>query len=92
MSIATWFLISLSYIKLNQFGSEGSGNNQLNCPCGLCCHGDYVYICDKRIQILTRDFEYLNTIQLDGLYPLRVQTSETTISVSCNFGVIFFMV
>ena len=55
-------------------------------PYSLCCHGDYLYICDsnnKRIQILTFDLEYSNSIQLDGC-PFYVQTSETTIGVSCN--------
>ena len=68
----------LNLNKLNQFGSEGAGNNQFNYPPGLGCHGDYLYICDSdknRIQILTLDFDYVNTIQLDG-FPLRVQTSE----------------
>ena len=36
------------------------------------------------------DFEYSNTIQLDGLYPLRVRTSETTIGVSVSGGATFF--
>ena len=85
----------LNLNKLNQYGSNnrGSGNNQLNSPLGLCCHGDYVYICDyfnNRIQILTLDFDYVNTIQLDGLHPLRVQTSETTIGVSCGGSILFF--
>ena len=86
-------LFDLNLNKLKQFGSNGTGNNQFNCPAGLCCHGDYVYICDRhndRIQILTLDLEYSNTIQLDGLYPLRVQTSETKIGVSGGGGETFF--
>ena len=77
----------LNLNKLKEFGSKGAGNNQLKYPYGLCCHGDYVYICDwgnQRIQILTLDLEYSNTIQIDGLRPFRVQTSETTIGVSCG--------
>ena len=79
--------------QLKQFGSLGAGNDKLNNPRGLCCHGDIFYICDwgnKRIQILTHDFCYVNTIQLDGLYPLRVRTSETTIGVSVSGGATFF--
>ena len=51
--------------QLKQFGSQGTGNNRLNNPHGLCCHGDYLYICDygnMRIQILTLDFDYVKTI------------------------------
>ena len=69
----------LNLNQLKQFGSRGAGNYQLNNPHGLCCHGDYVYICDynnKRIQILTLDFEYSNTIQLDDLSPYYVQKSK----------------
>ena len=78
--------------QLKKFGSLGTGNDQLNYPRGLCCHGDCVYICDcnnKRIQILSLDFNYVNTIRLDGI-PLSVQTSETTIGVSCNDGTTCF--
>ena len=85
-------LFDLNLNQLKQFGSFGAGNNQFNYPAGLCCHGDYVYICDrgnKRIQILTLDFEYSSTIQLDD-YPRRVQTSETTIGVSGSNGITFF--
>ena len=55
------FSFDMNLKKLKQFGSNGMGNNQLNYPLGLCCHGDYFYICDrdnKRIQILTFDLEY----------------------------------
>ena len=77
----------LNLNKLKKFGFLGAGNNQSNSPFGLCCRGDYLYVCDfsnRRIQILTLDFEYVNTIQIDGDYPRRVQLSETTIGVASN--------
>ena len=86
-----WFDLNLNQLK--QFGLFGTGNNQLYWPLGLCCHGDYLYICDERndrIQILTLDFEYSNTIKLDDLNLYRVQTSETTIGVSCTGGITLF--
>ena len=73
-------------MKLKQFGSFGTGNNRLNAPFGLCCHGDYLYVCDRgnqRIQILTLDFRYSSTIQLDD-YPYRAEISNTTIGVCCE--------
>ena len=79
--------------QLNQFGSRGTGNNQLNNPYGLCCHGDYLFVCDyhnRRIQILTLDFEYENTIPLDGNTPYRVEISNTTIGVSCDQATLFY--
>ena len=80
-------LFDLNLNQLKHFGSEGVGSNQLNYPLGLSCHGDYLYICDrdnKRIQIFSLDFEYVNTIQLNGLKPYRTELSNTTIVVSCN--------
>ena len=83
-------------LKMNQlkkFGSHGVGNNQLNWPSGLCCHGDYLFICDhnnRRIQILTLDFDYVNTIKLDGDYPIKVQISKTTIGVACDKATFFY--
>ena len=86
-------LFDLNLNELKKFGTKGVGNNQLKGPCGLCCHGDYLYICDsynERIQILTLDFEYVSTIQTDNHSPCRVQTSETTIGVSCHEATLFY--
>ena len=83
----------LNLNKLKQFGSEGAGKNQLYYPLGLCCHGYYLYIYDnqnKRIQILTLDFDYVNTIQLNGHSPYFVQTSKTAIGVSCETATFFY--
>ena len=83
----------LNLNQLKQFGSNGTGNNQLHWPFGLCCHSDYLFVCDwgnKRIQILTLDFEYVNTIPLDGNTPRRVEISNTTIGVSCDQATLFY--
>ncbi len=85
-------LFDLNLQQLKQFGSRGSGNNQLDYPIGLCCHEDYLYICDyfnQRIQIFTHDLEYSNTIQLDDR-PFRIQISETTIGISCFQATLFY--
>ena len=93
VSVRNHFIIlfDLNLNELKQFGSYGARNNELICPFGVCCHGDYLYTCDegnKRIQILTLDFDYVNTIQLhDG--PCRVQMSETTIGVCCYNSTLF---
>ena len=86
-------LFDLNLNQLQKFGSLGHKNNQFTCPLGLCCHGDYLYICDcnnHRIQILTLNFEYSSTIQLDGLYPYSVQISNTTIGVCCEHATLFY--
>ena len=41
------------------------------------------------VVILTLDFEYVNTIQLDDR-PYRVQISNTTIGVSCDNATVFY--
>ena len=64
----------------------------MNFPHDLCCKDDYLYICDRnnrRIQILTLDFEYSNTIQIDG-HPFRIQISNTTIGLSCEKATLFY--
>jgi hypothetical protein len=65
----------------------------LNCPTGLACHKDRLFICDsdnKRIQILTIDLEYINTIPLVDDTPYIIQISETTICVSCFKGTLVY--
>ena len=52
-----------------------------------------MYICDsdnKRIQILTIDFEYISTIPLVDDTPYIIQISETTICVSCLKWTLFY--
>ena len=87
-------LFDLDLNQLKQYGSRGAGNNRFSFPYGLCCHGDYLYICDrdnKRIQIFSLDFEYVNTIHMDGgLNPYTVQISNTTIGVSCKLATLFY--
>ena len=85
-------LFDLDLNQLNQFGSYGTENNQLNYPLGLCCKDEKLYICDynnKRVQILTLDFEYINTLNLNG-NPRRIQISNTAIGISCNQGTYFY--
>ena len=86
-------LFDLNLNKLKEFGSYGSENNQLKCPLGLCCDDNYLYICDrsnKRIQILTLNFQFVKTIQLDNNAPYRIQVSETTLGVSCDQATLFY--
>ena len=86
-------LFDLNLNQLKQFGSQGARNNQLNWPLGLCCHSDFLYICDSdnhRIQILTLDFDYVNTINIDYGRPNKIQISKTTIGVSMQTGILFF--
>ena len=86
-------LFDFNLNQLKQFDLLGLENNRCYRPFGLCCQGDYLYICingTSKILIVTLDFEYVNTIQLCGDLPYRVQTSETTIGVSCANVTLFY--
>ena len=87
-------LFDLNLNQLENFGSRGDGNNQFYFPEGLCCHENYLYICDnynQRFQILTLDFDYVSTIITDYHHnPIRIQISETTISLSSNEAIFFY--
>lgn len=77
-------LLDLNLKKVKVFRTEASD--------GLCCNGDFLYTCDqynKRIEIQTLDFDYVSTIRLDD-WPYTIQTSETTIAVSCSFAILFY--
>ena len=72
--------------QLKHFCSRSKENNELNGLSDLCCHGDFFYIYDnnnRRTQILTLDFGYVNNIKSDGNSPIRFQISNTTIGVAC---------
>ena len=88
------FDLNLNLLKKFNLTENGLGYDQRCYPEGLCCHEDYLYICDaknKRIQILTLDLEYVNTITIyRQLFPNRIQISKTTIGVSCKDATLFF--
>ena len=69
---------------IKTFGSEGDGMDQLYGPESIFCQNDYLFVSDylnKRIQILTLDFKYLDTIHLDFL-PWSIAVSSTTIGIN----------
>jgi hypothetical protein len=80
-------LIYMMYFNLNlikSFGKKGSRGNEFAEPAGLCCKDDYLYVCDhlnKRIQILSLDFEYIDTIKLN-YRPCYIRILDSTIFIS----------
>ena len=76
---------------IKTFGSAGDGMDQLIGPRTICCQNDYLFVSDrfnKRIQILTLDLEFHDTIQLDFL-PLSIAVSSTTIGIDGSIGIFF---
>ena len=77
---------------IKTFGSEGDGMDQFRYPCTICCQNEYLFVSDynnKRIQILTLDFNYVDTIQLD-FHPKSIALSRTTIGIYCYKNGIYF--
>ena len=77
---------------IKTFGSAGDGMDQLIGPRTICCQNDYLFVSDrfnKRIQILTLDLEFHDTIQLDFL-PLSIAVSSTTIGIDGSIGIFFY--
>jgi sugar lactone lactonase YvrE len=73
-------------------GTKGKGNNQFYFPDGLSCKEDLLYVCDlrnERIQILSLDFEYVDTIKLDYI-PRSIKISDSTICIAGEDGALYF--
>ena len=79
---------------IKTFGSEGDDMDQFDHPCTIICQNDYLFVSDwfnKRIQILTLDLKYLDTIQLD-FDPESIAVSKTTIGINGSMvsGIFFY--
>ena len=78
---------------MKTFGSNGDCIDQLNGPNTICCHNEYLFVSDegnKRIQILTLDLKYHDTIKLD-FCPESIAVSNTTIGIhGANYKIYFY--
>ena len=75
-----------------EFGSPGFNNDQLQRPCSLVCKDNFLYVCDygnDRIQVLSYDFEYINTIKL-SIRPFSMQIIDNTIGIHGSDGLYFY--
>jgi len=89
-------ITDFEFNKLNAFGSRGSNNEQFSFPAGLCfLRNSDLYVCDdgnKRIQIFSKELEFMKTIPLD-YHPRRIKVSNTTAFIrgytSGNINVFF---
>ena len=71
---------------IKTFGSFGDRMDQFQYPSTICCQNDYLFVSDRfneRIQILTLDLKYHDTIQLD-FNPKSIVVSSTTIGINSN--------
>ena len=62
------YLMENQLNKIKTFGTKGSNIEQLNSPSSIFCHDEYLYVSDQknnRIQILTSDLKYHDTIRLN---------------------------
>ena len=74
------------------FGSKGDGKDQFQYPSTIIRQNEYLFVSDagnKRIQILTLDFKYHDTIQLD-FHPCSIAVSSTIIGIFKYLSGIYF--
>lgn len=71
--------LDFNFNKIKSFGSKGAANDQFDFPNGISYSNECVYVCDldnKRIQKLSKDLIFLETIQLD-YKPWLIKSSDT---------------
>ncbi len=76
------YMMDFNLNLIKSFGKKGAC--EFVEPAGLCCKDDYLYVCDhlnKRIQILSLDFEYIDTIKL-YYRPCCIKILDSTILIS----------
>jgi hypothetical protein len=81
---------NLNLIK--SFGKSGKDNREFYFPIGLVCKNDRLYVCDngnQRIQILSLDLEYVDTLKLT-FQPLSIKISDSTVCISGDAGTYFY--
>jgi hypothetical protein len=86
------YMMDFKLNSIKTFGTVGEGNDQFNRPFGLYCKEDLLYVCDhsnKRIQILSLDLEYVDTIKL-YYWPSSIKISDSTIGISGSNGTYFY--
>ena len=86
------YLMDTDLNIIKTFGSRGRGMNLFNCPLNIFCQNEYLFVSDfgnERIQILTLDFKYHDTIKLD-FYPYSIAVSSTTIGINGPNEKIYF--
>ena len=77
---------------IQTFGSGCDNKDQLLFPCTIFCQNEYLFVSDQlneRIQILTLDLKYHDTIQLD-FYPKSIAVSNTRIGINGSNDKIHF--
>ena len=87
------YLMDNQLNMIKTFGTRGSDTDQFDSPSSIFCQDEYLFVSDqenKRIQILTLDLKYHDTIQLD--FKARfIAVSSSTICLCCkNNGIYFY--
>ena len=75
------YMLDYELNKIKSFGSQGSGAHNLYRPFGICYKDDHLYVCDasnQRIQILSSNLEYVDTLKLQYV-PHTIKISNTSI-------------
>ncbi len=76
-------ITDLDFNFIKSVGSQGSENCQLNGPYAICFTSSKFYICDyvnKRIQVYSKDFDFVTSYKVEYL-PWKIKSTSSTICV-----------
>ncbi len=92
-SIYQVLMLDLNLKKIKGVGSKGNTAKQFDLPNGIAYFSNKIYVCDtnnKRLQILTADLEFINSISLE-YQPWLIKISKEAACISrYDKGGIFF--
>ena len=76
-------MTDFDFNKIESIGSRGNAYNQFNTIMGICYNNKHLYVCDnlnKRIQIYSKDLEFVKTLKVE-YNPWLVKTSNLLLVV-----------
>ncbi len=87
-------ITDLDFNFIKSVGSKGSERCQFNGPYEICFSSSKFYICDyhnKRIQVYSKDFEFLTSFKVQ-YFPWKIKSTDSTICVEANgpSGIYFY--
>ena len=87
-------ITDLDFNFIKSVGSQGSENCQLNGPYAICFTSSKFYICDyvnKRIQVYSKDFDFVTSYKVEYL-PWKIKSTSSTICVEAESpdGIYFY--
>jgi hypothetical protein len=84
----------LDFKFIKQFGSKGTGNENLDKPCGICYFEEFIYVCDynnQRIQKLNENLVYQESYRINYKpWEIEVKNSVACIRPGSELFLLFY--